>query len=72
MIMLAAIPIATISNRKTGVNSEPIDQSFLCWNSPCRTFVKCFTKSVQKNPGLAPGSTANEWNRTEKAPVARA
>ncbi len=55
IIMPAPIAMATISIKKTGVNSAPIGW-LSCKHQPGRaTFVKGFTKSAKKNPRLAPG-----------------
>ncbi len=67
--MLAAMPLATISNKKTGVNSNPILQPLLDRLPHPVTFVKCFTKSVQKKPGELPGSRANECDNTQQVTI---
>src|ERR1700761_2507035 len=56
MIMLAPTRIATIRKRNNGVYSVPIDQPRM----RATQFVNRFTKSDQKKPRLAPGSSLSE------------
>ena len=60
--MPAPIAMATISNKKTGVNSAPIEIALRAFDRPLRMiFVNGFTKSVQKKSGPMPGSSRTQF-----------